>query len=273
MVQYWLDDTRHLETLPNLASSSHSASIPRTPSFHSSPTFPLAFISNFNSPAPGLELDLPTAPSPLPSLGGSEYRDTAPVLVPTPGAETGARYYRVPIVPIVAGPRLGSLAHIRSLQLHRMAQPAIPTVGIFVGISGAERKGFFEPNIVIPSTSLSDIIQALRIAAGPIAAVLNGLCSNLSQVPCQIAWSRRLVELTDAYTSITTGYTDVGSLADHLDTSPVMVLPARSNSASEDTFNSYQLAANHPLYVLYISTSVSCSSFRIDSSLIRSTVP
>ncbi|KAJ6538345.1 hypothetical protein DFH09DRAFT_1323867 [Mycena vulgaris] len=281
MMQTRLDATIGLDTTTgemeaDTSPASHAGGFgPASPSFSSSPPFPLRVASNFNSPtlgrdngSPAFDVHSPalnlTPGLPDSSIDGGRSRDSPAGMGNLPNLDLE------PAVPLWSSPGpvapgRGSLAAMR-LQASRAGSK----IAVFIGLVGAERRGFFEPNVALRATppSLSDILRALKNGPGiGIQPLLNALCANLGQVPCRISWSRKLVELNDDYTSVTNGYSEVGQLADHLQMSSVLVSRAEIDSVSRATFTMWQLSSDVPLYVLYIHESASSPANTIDSRL------
>ncbi|KAJ7433785.1 hypothetical protein FB451DRAFT_1195883 [Mycena latifolia] len=243
-VQHWLDVTHGLQLEPRgdfqILPPSHPGSfVSTTPSGTSTPLFPLT-VAHFDSPALGIHPGMPD----LSSNGHREAPSVMAHVSPPPDPPVP-----LPIIPAPPVPGRGSLAAMR-LQTARTASAA----AVYVGFP-SEQRGLFEGDVQLPSASpsLSDLIRSLQNCPG-IAPALNGLFSNLNNVSCTITWSRKLVEPRDGsdYTSVTTGYREAGSLADHLNTSSVVVLAAEKDDLSNQVFAMYSVAPEYPLFVIYI---------------------
>ncbi|KAJ7601526.1 hypothetical protein B0H17DRAFT_1155277 [Mycena rosella] len=97
------------------------------------------------------------------------------------------------------------------------------------------RRSFLEPQVSVTSSTpyLGDLIRTLRNLQSPVGIILNEICSGLATNSFHVAWSRTLVEVHDAsYSSLATGYREVGALRHQLQESNVVLDPAPSGLAS-----------------------------------------
>ncbi|KAJ7752188.1 hypothetical protein DFH07DRAFT_774476 [Mycena maculata] len=232
-----------------------------TPSAGSSPPFLLTTVaSNFNSPSLGSpHLSDQDGNPPLTDLLSSGPADISQGNQVSLGMHAERRSSH-PGSTLSAPPAAsGQVAQGRSSLAAMRLQIAtsIPVVAaLFVGVPNGQddRRNLFLPRIRLPSISPSipDILHALHNCEGVLCDVVHSLCSNLDQVPCRVAWSMQLVEVGGDYTSVATGYREVGLLADHLHSSSNVISNAESNPTSDATFRMHQLDRETRLYVLYI---------------------
>ncbi|KAJ7158952.1 hypothetical protein C8R46DRAFT_1224842 [Mycena filopes] len=130
-------------------------------------------------------------------------------------------------------------------------------VAIYIGFplhSNPARHNFLEPiHIGLSSPSVGDLIQALRSTSGSAGETVNDICADLDMVVFDVAWSKSMIEVHDAhYNTVANGYQEVGALRPHLHDIRVTVEMASPNDTSIRAFQTHNLAANTPLFVLYL---------------------
>ncbi|KAJ6603844.1 hypothetical protein B0H10DRAFT_2195741 [Mycena sp. CBHHK59/15] len=74
----------------------------------------------------------------------------------------------------------------------------------------------------------------------------------LGTTPFHVAWSKSMVEVHDPmYSSVATGYREIGPLRDYLNPSRVALAGADHNETSRMTFGHHNLRLDTPIFVLY----------------------
>ncbi|KAJ7429527.1 hypothetical protein B0H11DRAFT_2300484 [Mycena galericulata] len=176
--------------------------------------------------------------------------EDAPLII----ADNGLRGILSP--PPQRNPGRGSLDYLRA----RIVTPAPPSdsAAVYIGFPNhgqPTRRTFFEPRVPVssPTPYLMDLIRSLRSLASPAGTILNDICASLSVAGFNVAWSKTMVEVHDVtYTSVTTGYREVGNLRDQLRGSRVVLSPANHNETSTSTFQNYDVPLEMPFFVLYV---------------------
>ncbi|KAJ7442385.1 hypothetical protein B0H11DRAFT_2348197 [Mycena galericulata] len=176
--------------------------------------------------------------------------EDAPLII----ADNGLR--GIPCPPPQRNPGRGSLDYLRA----RIVTPAPPSdsAAVYIGFPNhgqPTRRTFFEPRVPVssPTPYLMDLIRSLRSLASPAGTILNDICASLSVAGFNVAWSKTMVEVHDVtYTSVTTGYREVGNLRNQLRGSRVVLSPANHNETSTSTFQNYDVPLETPFFVLYV---------------------
>lgn len=140
-----------------------------------------------------------------------------------------------------------------------MVTPALCSnhAAVYIGFPdhpNTARQSFFEPEISVASATpfLSDLIRALRSLKSPVGKVFNDICSRLDTTLFHVAWSKSMVEVHDPmYSSVVTGYREIGPLRDYLSPSHVAVAGADHNETSRMTFGHHNLPLETLFFVLY----------------------
>ncbi|KAJ7231489.1 hypothetical protein C8J57DRAFT_1251045 [Mycena rebaudengoi] len=197
------------------------------------------------------------APPPLPSAPG--LNDVV-VPVPSPSSTNchpvGEQHFNSVENPIASStqPPRGSLAYIRSMQASSIPAHTHAAV-IYIGFPRhgiPNRRGFLLPHVPIQLRALHHILSALRNGFGVVSEVLNSVCGELAAKPFLVASSKILVEVHNEYSSASTGYQEIGALAEHLQASDVMLVPAVHTRGSQKIFEINSVDERKPLYVINI---------------------
>ncbi|KAF8190356.1 hypothetical protein K438DRAFT_1971226 [Mycena galopus ATCC 62051] len=201
------------------------------------------------SQSPATNPFISTVPIPF---GGFSTENSSP---PAPDIQHRGSTSPTPVGPAL--PPVGSMGDI----LRRIRTPALNaplTAAIYIGFPlhfHPARRNFLVPNVLVGSSSPSvgDLIHALRSTSGSAAGILNEICAALDTVVFHVAWSRSLIEVHDpTYNTVANGYQEVGALRNHLHGTQVNVGIATPNDTSVCTFDVLNVAADTPLFVLYV---------------------